>query len=128
MATALIQLVALLAAFAALVAFAGPVTRRLEDWAARRRAARHPAPQARPLERVVADLRRLGRQVDLVPAGCPMVRRRALLAAYDDVLAEAAAMVGVAPPQGGPPEGRAGQVERLRVVCALRAAGVRVDA
>ncbi|CCG01613.1 hypothetical protein [Blastococcus saxobsidens] len=127
MATALIQLIALLAAFAALVAFAGPLTRRLEDWAARRRAARHPAPQARPLQVVAADLRRLARQTAFVPAGSPMVRRRALLAAYDDVLAEAAGMVGVGCGLTAVPEGRAREVERLRVISALRAAGLRVD-
>lgn len=126
MATALIQLVALLAAFAALMAFAGPVTRRLENWTARRRAARSPVPQARPLQAVAADLRRLARQVAFVPAGSPMVRRRALLAAYDDVLAEAAGMVGVECRLTAVPEGRAREVERLRVVCGLRAAGLRV--
>ena len=127
MATALVQLLALLAGFAALIVFAGPLTRRVADWSAHRRTCRHPAPQARPLQAVAADPRRLGRQVALVPAGAPMIRRRALLAAYDDVLGEAAAMVEVGCELTALPEGRAREVERLRVICALRAAGLRVD-
>ena len=127
MATALIQLLALLAGFTALVAFAGPLTRRVADRSARRRTARRPAPQARPLQAVAADLRRLARQVALVPAGSPTVRRRALPAAYDDVLAEAAAIVGVTCDLTAVPDGRAREVERLRGICAPRAAGLRVD-
>ncbi|TYP86142.1 hypothetical protein [Blastococcus xanthinilyticus] len=127
MATALLELVALLAVFAALVAGAGPLARWAEEWTARRRAARSPAPTARPLQAVAADLRRLGRQVELVPPGSSMVRRRALMAAYDDVLAEAAGMVGVDCRLATVPEGRAREVERLRVTCALRAAGLRVE-
>lgn len=123
---ALLQLIALLAAFAGLVAGLGPLTRWIEERSARRRAARHPAPQARPLEVVAADLRRLGRQVALVPTGMSMVRRRALLAAYDDVLTEAAEMLGVVSGLAGVPEGRAREVERLRVAAALRAAGLEV--
>ncbi|NEK85398.1 hypothetical protein GCU60_17770 [Blastococcus saxobsidens] len=123
---ALIQLVALLAAFAGVIVGFGPLTRWLELRAARRSAARGPAPSGRPLERVAADLRRLGRQVDLVPAGAPMARRRGLLAAYDDVLLEAAGMLGVPTSLTSCPEGRAREVERLRLVAELRGAGLRV--
>ncbi|RZU34377.1 hypothetical protein [Blastococcus saxobsidens] len=126
MSTALIQLVAILAGFAAVVVLFGPLTRWLERRSARRHAARNPAPSGRPLERVAADLRRLGRQVDLVPAGAPMARRRGLLAAYDDVLLEAAGMLGVPSSLAGCPEGRAREVERLRLVAELRRAGLRV--
>lgn len=123
---ALLQLIALLAAFAGVIVGLGPLTRRLEAWAARRRAARHPRPANRPLQAVTADLRRLGRQVELVPTGVPMARRRALLAAYDDVLTEAAAMLGVPSELSRLPEGRPREVERLRLVSALRAAGLQV--
>ncbi|MGY1723009.1 hypothetical protein [Blastococcus sp. SYSU DS0533] len=123
---ALLQLVALLAAFAGLVAGLGPLIRRIEAWSARRRASRHPSPPGRSLEVVAADLRRLGRQVALVPAGMPMARRRALLAAYDDVLTEAARMLGVTAALGELPEGRPREVERLRLAAELRAAGLQV--
>lgn len=123
---ALIQLVALLAAFAGAIALFGPLTRRLEAWATRRHAARHPTLSGRPLERVAADLRRLGRAVDLVPAGAPMARRRGLHAAYDDVLLEAAGMLGVPTSLATCPEGRAREVERLRLAAELRRAGLRV--
>ena len=56
----------------------------------RRAAARSRAAGRRPLQVVAADVRRLGRQIALVPAGAPMARRRALAAAYEDVLIEAA--------------------------------------
>ncbi|MGY2064588.1 hypothetical protein [Blastococcus sp. SYSU DS0619] len=123
---ALIHLVALLAVFAGLIAFLGPLTRRLEAWSARRRAARHPAPSARSLQLVAADLRRLGRQVAVVPAGAPMVRRRAVQAAYDDVLLEAAAMLGEPSELAALREDRAREIERLRLTCALRRAGLQV--
>ncbi|TFV44169.1 hypothetical protein [Blastococcus sp. TF02A-35] len=126
MATALVELVVLLAAFAGVVAYGGPVVRRLTGWAARRRAVRHPVPAGRPVEAVAADLRRLGRQVELVPAGVPMARRRAVQAAYDDVLAEAAAILGVPTSLAGLADGRARDVERLRLLAALQAAGLRV--
>jgi hypothetical protein len=90
----------------------------------RRRSARPPA--GRPLERVAADVRRLARAIDLVPAGTPMARRRGLEAAYDDVLAEAAGMLGVPHTLRTAPEGRAREVERLRVRAALQGAGLVV--
>ncbi len=64
------------------------------DLRARRRVREGDAPPPaalRPVEAVAADVRRLGRQLDTVPAGAPQVRRRGLQAAYDDVLTEAAA-------------------------------------
>ncbi|MGY2085250.1 hypothetical protein [Blastococcus sp. SYSU DS0539] len=123
---ALIQLIALLAAFAGLIALFGPLTRRVEAWSARRHAARHPVPSGRSLQRVAADLRRLGRQVAVVPAGSPMVRRRAVQAAYDDVLLEAAAMLGEPSELAGLRDDRAREIERLRLICALRRAGLQV--
>lgn len=126
MAPELMQFIAMLAAFAGLVAGGGPLARWVRGYAARRRAGRSPEPTGRPLERVAADLGRLGRQVQLVPAGCPMARRRAVQAAYDDVLTEAAGMLGVSSALAGLPEGRARDVERLRVAAELRRAGLRV--
>jgi hypothetical protein len=91
-----------------------------------RRPAPPPAPGGRPLERVAADVRRLARATELVPAGTPMARRRGLEAAYDDVLAEAAAMLGVPQALRTTPAGRAREVERLRVRAALQDAGLAV--
>ena len=122
----LVQLVLLLAAFAGVVAGAGPASRTVAAWSARRRAARHPAPTGRPIEAVAADLRRLGRQVQPVPAGVPMARRRAVQAAYDDVLVEAAGLLGVPTSLPASAEGRPRELERLRLIAALRAAGLRV--
>jgi hypothetical protein len=92
----------------------------------RPRAARRPEPAHRPLERVAADVRRLSRATDLVPAGTPMARRRGLEAAYDDVLAEAAAMIGVPQALDSTSPGRAREAERLRVLAALERAGLVV--
>ncbi|WP_147251857.1 hypothetical protein [Blastococcus sp. TF02-8] len=126
MATALVQLVVSFVLFALLVAFAGPGARRVGRWVERRRAARHPVPAGRPLELVAADLRRLGHEVAFIPAGAPMARRRAVQAAYDDVLVEAAGILGVPTDLAAVPETRLREIERLRVVAALRAAGLRV--
>lgn len=79
----------------------------------------------RPLERVAADLRRLARELAMVPGGMPMERRRGLLAAYDDLLVEAAVLLEV-PQQltAVPPEVR--ELERIRLLGALEAAGLVV--
>jgi hypothetical protein len=84
-------------------------------------------PQRRPVEVVAADLRRLARQLERVPAGAPMARRRGLQAAYDDVLVEAAVQLGVPHTLTDPPDGRSRDAERLRVQAALSAAGLVCD-
>src|SRR3954447_2627750 len=58
--------------------------------AARRRDDAPLEPARRPIEDVAADLRRLSRQVAMVPSGTPQARRLGIQAAYDDVLREAA--------------------------------------
>jgi hypothetical protein len=102
-----------------------------ERWLAGRSARRHARTAAmplgrRPVQQVAADVRRLGRQLTAVPAGAPMVRRRALQAAYDDVLTEAAGMLGVPHALASEPPGRRREVERLRLLAALEAAGLAV--
>ena len=59
---------------AALIAWTGPTERWVAPpvGAAPAAAAPDPAP---PLQVVAADVRRLGRQIALVPAGAPMARR-----------------------------------------------------
>ena len=110
---------------AAVVGF-GPAERWLAERAARRRARRLPPLDRRPLHRVAADVRRLQHQLDLVPAGAPMARRRALQAAYDDVLTEAAGMLGVPHALASDSSGRARDAERLRLLSSLAAAGLAV--
>jgi hypothetical protein len=80
----------------------------------------------RPLEKVAADIRRLTRELAMVPGGLPMARRRGLLAAYDDVLVEAAELLEV-PHQltAAPPTAR--ELERMRLLASLEAAGLVVD-
>ncbi len=114
------------AVFCAVVVGFGPAERWLAERAARRRARHQPPLDRRPLQAVAADVRRLGRRLTMVPAGAPMARRRALQAAYDDVLTEAAGMLGVPHALAAEPDGRRRDVERLRLVAALEQAGLAV--
>jgi hypothetical protein len=127
MTASLLQVGIPLAALCAVVVGYLPAERWLAERSARRRARAAPASGRRPVEAVAADIRRLGRQLALVPAGASMVRRRALQAAYDDVLTEAAGMLGVPHALATEPPGRARDIERLRLVAALQAAGLAVD-
>jgi hypothetical protein len=79
----------------------------------------------RPIEVVAAELRRLTRELAVVPGGVPLARRRGLLAAYDDLLVEAADLLEV--PQQlttQPPAGR--ELERIRLLAVLEARGLVV--
>lgn len=81
----------------------------------------------RPIQVVAADLRRLNRQVALVPSGSTLVRWRALWAAYDGVLVEAAEMLECPHELADQPAaGTARDIERVRVLAALEAAGLVV--
>lgn len=85
------------------------------------------APVRRPIQVVAADLRRLNRQLALVPSGSTLVRWKALWAAYDGVLAEAAEMLECPHELAAQPAaGIARDVERVRVLAALEAAGMVV--
>jgi hypothetical protein len=100
-----------------------------QDLCARRRARTGdvaPAAAPRSLQAVAADVRRLGRQCDAVPAGVPQARRLGLQAAYDDVLTEAAALLTVPHTLSTAPHGFARDVERLRLQTALSDAGLVV--
>ncbi len=122
----LLQIGGTVAVVAALIAWTGSVIRWFRRIADRRRAARNPAPGCRPLQAVAADVRRLARSMTLVPAGSPMARRRALAAAYDDVLIEAAGLLEVPQELRTTPEGPARDLERLRLLAALEDAGLAV--
>ena len=81
---------------------------------------------SRPIQVVAADLRRLSRQMALVPAGAPLVRWKALWTAYDAVLAEAAEQLDVAHELDTTCLGTPRDIERVRVLAALEAAGLVV--
>ena len=92
----------------------------------RRRPAPAPEPLRRPIQVVAADLRRLSRQLSLVPAGAPLVRWQALWAAYDDVLVEAAAALEIPHDLPAMATGLPREFERVRLVTALEDAGLVV--
>ncbi|MFQ1003519.1 hypothetical protein [Modestobacter sp. SSW1-42] len=80
----------------------------------------------RPLQAVAADLRRLTGELSMVPGGLSGERRRDLLAAYDDVLMEAADLLQVPHRlRTEPPATR--ELERLRLLSELEAAGLVVS-
>ena len=91
------------------------------------RRAAPPMTRRRPLQEVASDLRRLARELAAVPAGAPFIRWQALQAAYDKVLVEAAESLEVPHSLPDLPMGSARDIERLRVVCALEAAGLVVQ-
>ena len=128
MVTPLLQIGGTVAVAAALIAWTGPTVRWIHRRWVRRRLARHPEPLRRPLQVVAADVRRLGRQIALVPAGAPMARRRALAAAYDDVLTEAALLLEVPTDLRTTPVGTARDAARLRLLAELEEAGLAVQA
>jgi hypothetical protein len=93
----------------------------------RRHGQPEPVPTRRPIQVVAADLRRLSRQLALVPSGSTLVRWKALWVAYDGVLAEAAEMLDVPSELAAqPPAGVARDVERVRLLAALEGAGLVV--
>lgn len=125
------QLVLAFGLIPALVGVLSLVERRLAGVPPRHRLRRRPRAVPaetvrRPIEVVAADLRRLSRQLAVVPAGAPLLRWQALWAAFDDVLGEAAAQLDI--PHGLPalPTGLSRELERLRVLAALEAAGLVV--
>jgi hypothetical protein len=127
-ATPLLEIAVVTAVAAALIAWTGPATR----WAIRRRrnrrAALHPESLRRPIQVVAADVRRLGRQIALVPSGAPMARRRALTAAYEDVLIEAAVLLNVPSDLPTTPVGPHRDAARRRLLADLEEAGLAVHA
>jgi hypothetical protein len=123
-----LQIGGVVAVVAGLIAGTGPAVRWVARQRERRRLDRHPEPLRRPLQVVAADVRRLARQIALVPAGAPMVRRRALAAAFDDVLVEAALLLEVPHELAALPPGPAHDLERLRLRSALEQAGLAVQA
>jgi hypothetical protein len=124
----LLQIGGTTAGVALVIAGTGPTLRAIHRIQDRRRSARNPTPGRRPLQVVAADVRRLGRSLTVVPAGAPMARRRALAAAYDDVLIEAALLLEVPQDLRSVPDGPVRDLERLRLITALEDVGLAVRA
>jgi hypothetical protein len=126
MVGSILQIAAMTAALAAVFGGTGPLLRwigRLID-----RPRRVPETLRRPIQVVAADVRRLARQLSLVPTGAPMARRRALAAAFDDVLIEAAGLLEIPQVLRETPDGTGRDLERLRLLADLEAAGLAVRA
>ncbi len=126
MVGSILQIAAMTAALAAVFGGTGPLLRwigRLID-----RPRRAPETLRRPIQVVAADVRRLARQLAFVPAGAPMARRRALAAAFDDVLIEAAGLLEFPQVLRQTPDGTGRDLERLRLLADLEAAGLAVRA
>ena len=71
MAGSLLQIAAMTAGLAAVFGGTGPLLRWIGRCIDRRREARQPRTNRRPIQVVAADIRRLARQLSLVPAGAP---------------------------------------------------------
>lgn len=84
-----------------------------------------PEPARRPLEHIVADLRRLATALRDVPRGVSRARHNGILLAYDDVLGAAALALDVPHALADLPLGLDRDLERLRVEEAVRAAGLQ---
>ena len=85
-----------------------------------------PTPLGMPIERIAADLRRIRPQAVRPPAGTPMARRRAIVAAYDDALLEACRALDVPTELDRVSDAIERESERLRTEAELERAGVRL--
>jgi hypothetical protein len=83
-----------------------------------------PAPEGMPIERIAADLRRIRPQARRQASGMPMVRRRAIVAAYDEALLDACRALDVPTELGRISDARERESERLRTEAELERAGV----
>ncbi|WP_131801378.1 hypothetical protein [Klenkia brasiliensis] len=83
-------------------------------------------PQRRAVQAIAADLRRLRRELSLVATGSA-AHRAGVLAAYDDVLVEAAGALEVPHRLREAVPGEDREVERLRLAAALSDAGLVVS-
>jgi hypothetical protein len=83
-----------------------------------------PAPSGMRIERIAADLRRIRPQVMHPASGTPMVRRRAVVAAYDDALLDACHALGVPTELDQITDDLERESERLRTEADLAEAGV----
>ena len=106
---------------------------RVRSWTRRRLDRAFPRPElthARPFEQLARDLLRVRADLLAIPPGTPMARRRGIIEAYDELLAEACHELGLDDSLGDftrvPLERR--QRERTQVEQALDRAGLQVGA
>lgn len=85
-----------------------------------------PAPAGPPIQRLAADLRRVHRILAETAPGTPAARRAGTRLAYDALLVQACAALGVEERLGTIPEGTGREIERLRIEEALRDQGLRI--
>ena len=91
----------------------------------RRQDRRQPAPEGRPIERIAADLRRLGGRFHALDPRTPYVKAEAIRFAYDHRLGECCAALGVTHLLGVLAPGPELDAERQRVEEQLTDSGVR---
>lgn len=81
-------------------------------------------PAGRPIEQLAADLRRVHRLLTRMPPGASYARRRGAEQAYEDLLAQAARMLGVDERLSDAGDRMDRELERLRVEAALLDVGL----
>jgi len=86
-----------------------------------------PAPAGMPIERIGADLRRIRPQALTPAAGMPMVRRKAIAAAYDEALLDACRALNVPTELDRMTDALERESERLRTEAELARAGVAFE-
>jgi hypothetical protein len=86
-----------------------------------------PVPAGRPIEAIARDARRLGRQLQHADDGRSAARIGAIRRAYDDVLAEGCAALGLTELLGVLTDGRELDAERRRVEVVLTGAGMVLE-
>jgi hypothetical protein len=84
------------------------------------------APTGMPIERIAADLRRIRPQALMPATGTPMVRRRAIVAAYDEALLDACRALDVQTELDRITDALERESERLRTEAELERAGVEL--
>jgi hypothetical protein len=83
-----------------------------------------PHPSGPPIERIAADVRRIGAQIRQAPPGIPVAKLRGWLEAYDDVLVAACEALGLEERLDVLPEGGEHDLERERIERMLARAGL----
>jgi hypothetical protein len=85
-----------------------------------------PAPVGMPIERIAADLRRIRPEAQMPAPGTPMVRRLAIVAAYDQALLEACRALDIPTDLDRVSDALERESERLRTEAELERAGVEL--
>jgi hypothetical protein len=85
------------------------------------------APSGPPLERIVADIRRLAAAIDALPPRAPFVKRKGYILAYDRALGAACSALGIEDDLQRVSFGPARDMVRLRVEAELACAGLVLE-